>query len=885
MIETLHRKRLAALLSGFLLCCSSPDEIERPPATTVVTTISGRAHNVRPLSFAPVQVIDLLQFGELLFEGQTDERGAFEAELGPIYGDVLLVVGGLELLVSDLQLNEKRSGLYVGPITHLASGYAMWRHEEGTGYGEAFTSAKGLFGEHFGDLDVSGLAPHNVFSQESETLSDAVLLGLLQAGLQRFDINALHTDIRFDGLFDGAAAAPLPGLSPDTLRLNYALSIADFVEGPGNATAFVTSDLAFVLTAIEQSTSSLFPAAVPPTPRDSEAPVVQFEVLRGNAVADLDAPLSGSIVLEVSAQDASDIQSIAASLEGETFEDFAPESSAARFFIDTQRFADGQRDIELVATDVFGNAASVQITLTLDNTPPLLTVSKSVLADPEGAASVVGHVVDSSGVLRVFISSDNFSDTIVEPEGPFSFSLQVDCEASLQHVFSVTARDAAFNTSAPSLVTVVCLLPAAELQLISADHIQHTDLTATLLMDGRGYSYSWAPNPEVVQLSENTTPTLSVYAHLLDEDEGAYQPELVFRAEDAVSVEYSCRKNGMPLTPETALSARPDGLYALLISYQSCGALFVESPQDVFEVRITVTGQNGQSQSHAYPFSLEVLYPPAFLGDCQDVLSLHQGNVAALYTSALSTPAIEGRLHYPLATPFLASRTLSIAPSAPRSSSRITTLAEERFAGPWEQIPREGNCAGQFLPGPKHTLNFPLLGTSVCLDQAMPDDRDFYTAADGPISTRSEHVPGFLVRDLGAPVQSQNGSFEVSLASDVEVTATLDSPRLSIGLIHYNFDSSTPVVPPGFTAPVPTIGRYRMPSQWHRDGVETESPFGATVSLQRAFVTRPYIAQMEVTVLPFTLTATLLPQNIPIAVQTDASCTQATQHTLDLRSP
>ena len=139
------------------------------------------------------------------------------------------------------------------------------------------------------------------------------------------------------------------------------------------------------------------PPYVPPV--DTEPPSLAITEPSEGAL------LSGTVIIRVSASDPSGVANVTFYIDGTPV--FTDTEAPYEYEWDTTAYADGSHTIKVEAYDTYGNKAEVSITVTVDNTPPVIgTPSISPEEPVEGEDVTVSvNVTDAtSGVAEVILS-------------------------------------------------------------------------------------------------------------------------------------------------------------------------------------------------------------------------------------------------------------------------------------------------------------------------------------------------------------------------------------------------------------------------------------------------------------------------------------------------
>ncbi len=124
--------------------------------------------------------------------------------------------------------------------------------------------------------------------------------------------------------------------------------------------------------------------------------------------------------------------------------------------------AEGDYTVEVTATGASGNAGSVSGTLTIDTTPPSVTV------DPAGDGDLTG-TAEPGSTVSIDTDGDGTADYTLEADVDGRWSVTPDAPLADGTDVSVTATDEAGNTSDPVTITVDTVAPNAPTLALAND--------------------------------------------------------------------------------------------------------------------------------------------------------------------------------------------------------------------------------------------------------------------------------------------------------------------------------------------------------------------------------------------------------------------------------
>ena len=115
----------------------------------------------------------------------------------------------------------------------------------------------------------------------------------------------------------------------------------------------------------------------------------------------------------------------------------------------------GARVLTARATDAAGNpATSSPVSVTVDNTPPSVSISSPAGGTVSGTIPVSGTASDTNGVANVLFRVDGGAIGAADPTAPYSVSWTTSSVANGSHVLTAVATDMAGNQATSAGVTV-----------------------------------------------------------------------------------------------------------------------------------------------------------------------------------------------------------------------------------------------------------------------------------------------------------------------------------------------------------------------------------------------------------------------------------------------
>jgi glucose/arabinose dehydrogenase len=153
------------------------------------------------------------------------------------------------------------------------------------------------------------------------------------------------------------------------------------------------------------------------------------------------------------------------------------------------------------ATDAAGNqTTSAPVSVTVDNTPPSVSITSPAGGTVSGTIAVSGTASDASGVANVQFRVDGLAIGAVDPSAPYSVSWTTSSVPNGAHVLTAVATDAGGNQTTSAGVTVtVANSWAVPAGLVAAYTFAEGTGTTTVDVSGNGNTgtlaggTAWAP--------------------------------------------------------------------------------------------------------------------------------------------------------------------------------------------------------------------------------------------------------------------------------------------------------------------------------------------------------------------------------------------------------
>ncbi len=320
-------------------------------------------------------------------------------------------------------------------------------------------------GPHFVDFTVSdrlGNTTTAMFHLSLETLPLSEEISANTITLPNGILATAQNNFTVSGMTD-------PGL-PVSLEIDYSTP-----DGPASIMLSTTSDgttgdYAFPLTSADLpdglDTLTVTTQTAPPAPSehgmastsilvDTQAPILTVSAPANGTVTNIDITIQGTAIDAGSGLPTAGIE---ASVDGGTPVAVSVNPATSTFQFPTtfllDHTADGSHTVQFLASDLVGNATATSFTFTLDTTAPTLSITAPQEGATLDASSMLTGTVDGTGsaVSMVMYAFDGgLGMPVTVTNGAFDTSLPLGGLSPGGHTLSVTATDAAGNTTSQAL--------------------------------------------------------------------------------------------------------------------------------------------------------------------------------------------------------------------------------------------------------------------------------------------------------------------------------------------------------------------------------------------------------------------------------------------------
>jgi hypothetical protein len=295
------------------------------------------------------------------------------------------------------------TGTLVSPVSHLIATLAAYYASQGSAPDAALLSATTVLDAHFGGITWSGLGALPDLTTAASgvvQLNDAARGELVIAGLSQEAKNlsvaknltpggplnslslleALASDLAGDGYFDGAGAggarlavANAYSLDGQTVRATLAQGVSTFLSSTRNASAIAQADSQALLTAIATDSSPQIFRDQGGGSIDITPPSITFTAPAANT------SVHGQVTIDATATDTGGMHTFAftapAALVSTVASTEVNNTLHLHTVLDVGALPDGPLTISVAATDASSNTASANLTLSVANHGPLISVS------------------------------------------------------------------------------------------------------------------------------------------------------------------------------------------------------------------------------------------------------------------------------------------------------------------------------------------------------------------------------------------------------------------------------------------------------------------------------------------------------------------------------
>jgi len=334
----------------------------------------------------------------------------------------------------------------VTPLTHLVAGLTFYKIRQGSSATQALSEAKATI-EQFLTIDTSSAIPVDITQSDNtvNALSEEALYGFYLAGISNLSLWAsnknqvtphtiytsisitqiMYNDIQADGKLDGVGfdlahanlmplAIGIVPLTAETYRAAFSLHLLAVANMTENTTNLKPGDLQQVADDLATKTSALF-ASADTLDINNQAPLISVP-------QPLPSIYSGTMTLPLEIGGFLDAASVDISVDG-NFVTAVANPQNPEIVIDTTAFPpDGNHILGITATDILGNTATQNITVSFDNTNPVINVTSSPIVNSTSAAISGTYSDNLAGVDTIIIDGHQVT---LNPDGTWTTTVTV----------------------------------------------------------------------------------------------------------------------------------------------------------------------------------------------------------------------------------------------------------------------------------------------------------------------------------------------------------------------------------------------------------------------------------------------------------------------------
>ncbi len=457
---------LTVALATLLSACGGGGGGGGVPAERPGTHISGVGFD-GPIQNGEVKIYDFADGarGELLETVRTDIDGLFEVNLNVSSRPLWVEVSGGRYkeeasgAVVDLQPGQmlravanytsgQHFGLSVTAFSNMAAGLAQFLITSGVGVSDAISQANNRISVMLGaGVDVTGTQPLDVTDVRNQdaALSPGLQYGFITASISSFIdwvnkqggqqfssigfAQLAFDDIRYDGRLDGQReAGPIAlnnvPISAATYRNVIAENILAMAASANNVTAVAPRDL--IETAIAYTSAPDGDQLFGDTP---SLPFADITPTISNILPTADSVVAGTITAGATVTDLVGLESVRFLMDSAQVAAASGDLQNASVTIDTTAFEDGIHTLTIVAKNLVGNEAGVDIPISISNMgTSIANIAPGTGSFVRGAFTMSAAVADPAGIASVvFLAKGTGApDQRLTAANPSSPSVQIN---------------------------------------------------------------------------------------------------------------------------------------------------------------------------------------------------------------------------------------------------------------------------------------------------------------------------------------------------------------------------------------------------------------------------------------------------------------------------
>ncbi len=592
--------------------------------------------------------------GEYLASGKTDKNGFFEISVKS-QNQVLLIEatnGTYPEPITDEQIDLQDGQIisttvnyisgdplttHLSPLTHIASSLIQFKLRNGETFLEAKSNVTKIFQEIF-NVDVfsiPSLLTNETEIVEPQLISNDAMHNIYMSTLSGFSswfavqnghpdqsifntvelIKIMSKDIIEDGLLDGFGlddnkqaiqlALGSVKLDANVYRMGIALYIMAYLNSDNNNSALSDTDLLPLAKAISKSEHPFFGSAKVDTV-PALAPILSHSYPQTINIA-------GVFRLTVGVRSFVDLERMDIFLDG-VFIGHINTPDKAEFTLDSKNYSDGEHEIKVIVTDVFGNEANLTIPVIFNNIfltidTPLITNQENLIVEGKYFGDIVAISVGDNSMT---ISPDGtWSGEVSLNLGENPLLVKIEDFSGYQEEFTfnmiLDQTPPIVETDGKHSMTRFSLSDGSYLagQLVNENNLSPIYFESdNLSLDGLSIDRTI--------LQDNDIPFFGFT--LIDAPDGVNNTPLA-----DLSVEMRYFKDDVQLGDAKTLSATGNEYLIPLVSEFLHSDWHQTKPSDTHSIQITVTDVAGNTQVQSFSFNADIYVPELQMDAVNDI--------------------------------------------------------------------------------------------------------------------------------------------------------------------------------------------------------------------------------------------------------------------------
>jgi len=517
----------------------------------------------------------------------------------------------------------------LSPLTHIASSLIQFKLKNGETFSEAKSNVTQIFQDIF-NVDVfaiPSLTPNETESGEPELITNDAMHNIYLSTLSGFSawfavqnghpdqsifntvelVNIMSKDIIDDGLLDGLGvdnnkqaiqlALGSVALDANVYRMGIALYLMAYLSSDTNNSGISDTELLSLAKAISKSEHPLFGAAKVDTV-PALSPLLSHDYPETISI-------TGVFRLDVGVKSFIDLENMVIYLDGELIGGINTPDKA-EFTLDSNSYSDGEHEIEVIVTDVFGNESSLTIPVIFDNIS--LTIDTPLITNQENLTLSGRYFGDDI----VVISVDNIPMAI-SLDGTWSgeISLNLGDNPLLIKIEDISGYQEEFTFNmildqTPPVIDTKDKHSIARFSLSDGTYQveqleDENNLSLPLYFESDSLSLSGL-SVDRSTLQDNNIPFFGFT--IIDAPDGINNTPL-----DDLNVELRYLKNNVQIGEAKQLSATENEYLVPLVSEFLHINWDQTNPSDTHKIQITATDIAGNTQIQDFTFHADIYVP------------------------------------------------------------------------------------------------------------------------------------------------------------------------------------------------------------------------------------------------------------------------------------